>query len=318
MVSSRVADRRTMSLLALIAALLLEQWRPLADRRQWLSLVARYATFLERQFNAGAVEHGMIAWLLAVLPPALAVWLIHALAYRMSPVLAILFDVGVLYLTMGFRQFSHYFTDIRFALKQDDLEKARETLALWRGRSCADLDRETVVRLTIEQALVASHRHVFAVVFWFVLLPGPAGAVLYRLASDLDGRWGAGDGPGLAQFGRFARQAFAALDWLPLRFTAVAFALVGDFEDAIYCWRMQAAKWPDPALGIILASGAGALGVRLGMPVVEGGAVTDRPELGLGDAADTGFLDSAVGLVWRALVLWLLLLLVLGVASLAR
>jgi cobalamin biosynthesis protein CobD/CbiB len=38
--------------------------------------------------------------------------------------------------------------------------------------------------------------------------------------------------------------------------------------------------------------------------------------MGTGDAADVDFMQSAVGLVWRALVLWLLLLLLLGLASL--
>ena len=46
-------------------------------------------------------------------------------------------------------------------------------------------------------------------------------------------------------------------------------------------------------------SGAGALGVQLGRPVMESGEVTDRSELGLGDPADVDFMQSAVGLVWR-------------------
>jgi cobalamin biosynthesis protein CobD/CbiB len=104
------------------------------------------------------------------------------------------------------------------------------------------------------------------------------------------------------------------LDWVPARITASAFAVVGDFEDAIYCWRTQAARWPDHLLGVVLAAGAGALGVRLGMPVLRGTVLEDRPELGLGEDADTPFLDSVVGLIWRALVLWLAALLALSVA----
>lgn len=306
-----------MSLISLIAALLLEQWRPLADRRYLFSPVARYATFLERQFNAGEPQQGMIAWLLAILPPVLGVWLVYTFAYKASPVLALLLNVAALYLTMGFRQRSHYFTDIQLAFKEGDIDKAREILSAWRGRNSAELDHELVARLTIEEALVGSHRHVFGVVFWFVLLPGPVGAVLYRLAMFLDHRWGANESPELEPFGRFARRAFAVLDWLPVRFTAAAFAVVGDFEDAVYCWRTQASKWPDPGLGIVLASGAGAIGVKLGMPIIEGGAMVDRPELGIGEDADTGHLDSVVGLVWRALVMWLLMLLLLGVAAAA-
>ncbi|TMG72678.1 MAG: CobD/CbiB family protein [Betaproteobacteria bacterium] len=291
-----------MSFFSLVAALLLEQWRPLADRRYLFSPVARYATFLERQFNAGEAQQGATAWLLAVLPPVLGAWLVNAAA---------------LYLTMGFRQRSHYFTDIHLALKENDVARAREILSEWRGVSCANLDRETVTRLAIEEALVASHRHVFAVVFWFLVLPGPAGAILYRLAMFLERRWSASAVPELERFGHFARRAFAVLDWLPVRFTAAAFAVVGDFEDAVYCWRTQAATWPDPALGIVLASGAGAIGVKLGMPIVEGGEVLDRPELGLGDPADTAHLDSTVGLVWRALVMWLVLLALVALAGAA-
>jgi cobalamin biosynthesis protein CobD/CbiB len=65
---------------------------------------------------------------------------------------------------------------------------------------------------------------------------------------------------------------------------------------------------------VVLAAGAGALGVRLGMPVLRGATLEDRPELGLGEDADTPFLDSVVGLIWRALVLWLAALLALSVA----
>jgi adenosylcobinamide-phosphate synthase len=307
-----------MSLVALIAALLLEQWRPLVERRYLFSLAARYAMFLERQFNAGEAEHGVIAWMLAAVPPVLGSWALYALFWRASPPLAIAFNVVALYLTMGFRQFSHHFTEIHLALKEDDLAKAREVLSLWRGHRCDELGRDAIVRLTIEQALVASHRHVFGVVFWFVVLPGPSGAVLYRLAAFLARRW-AGGGPGdTGQFGRFAGRALAALDWPALRVTAVGFAIVGDFEDAVYCWRTQAAQWPDPGLGIVLAAGAGAMGVKLGMPLVEDGVPVDRPQLGVGDDADVGFLDSAIGLVWRALILWLLLLLLLGVANAVR
>jgi adenosylcobinamide-phosphate synthase len=307
-----------MSLLSLIAALLLEQWRPLAQRHSLCSLATRYAAFLERQFNAGEAQHGVIAWLIAVVPPFALTWSIYVLLWRANPLLALVFNVAVLYLTMGFRQFSHRFTEIHLALKRDDLAQARAALAAWRGHNCDDLGREAIARLAIEEALAASHRHVFAVAFWFVLLPGPTGPVLYRLACFLATRWGNSESPDAAQFGRFAQSACAALDWPAVRATAIGFAIVGDFEDAVYCWRTQAGQWRDRLMGVVLASGAGALGVKLGMPISCGGILLDRPPLGLGEDPDAGFLDSTVGLVWRALVLWLLMLLLLGIANAVR
>jgi membrane protein required for beta-lactamase induction len=36
------------------------------------------------------------------------------------------------------------------------------------------------------------------------------------------------------------------IDWIPQRLTAFVFAVVGDFEDALFCWRSQAAQWVRP------------------------------------------------------------------------
>ncbi|MGE5385018.1 MAG: CobD/CbiB family protein [Betaproteobacteria bacterium] len=306
-----------MSFLSLIIVFLLEQLRPL----RYQSLVAKpiraLADFAESHLNAGGYRHGVLAWLVVVAPLVVLALVLHALFYQVNPLLALAFNVGVLYLTMGFRQFSHHYTEIQLALRLGDLDRARALLAEWRGGSASNLGAAEISRLSIEQALVASHRHVFAVLLWFVLLPGPCGAVLYRLSVVLNEHWSAKAPEMGSQFAKFSRQVFEVIDWFPVRATAAAFAVVGDFEDAIYCWRTQARQWPDPELGIVLASGAGALGVQLGMPVLEGGDVNDRAELGLGDPADVEFMQSAVGLVWRSTVFWMLLLFLLGLATLA-
>ncbi|CAG0926742.1 MAG: Cobalamin biosynthesis protein CbiB [Rhodocyclaceae bacterium] len=304
-----------MTVLSLIVVLLLEQLRPLSERKAVAVPLSHFARFFEGRFNDGQARHGAIAWLLAVLPATVACAAIHLALMAANPLLGLAWTVAILYLTLGFRQFSHYFTDIHLALRMGETDRARALLGEWRGRSADGFNASEIARLAMEEALVSSHRHVFAVIVWFVLLPGPAGALFYRLSYYFASHWaGRRDGE-FGAFGRFAGQAFAVIDWLPVRITAAAFAIVGDFEDAVYCWRTQAARWPDEATGILLASGAGALGVRLGQPIVESGEVTERPELGLGEEADADFMQSGIGLVWRTLVLCLLLLTLLGIAS---
>ena len=298
-----------MGVIAIIAALLLEQWRPLSDRKTVAGTLAAWADWLERTFNAGESRHGAIAWTIAALAPVAAALVLYALLAWLSPFAALLLNIAALYLTLGFRQFSHYFTGIQSAIRDGDVDRARELIGAWRGESATHRSREEVIRLAIEEAIAASHRSVFAVLFWFVVLPGPSGAILYRMAVFLDRRWG-----GKGDFGRIARQVRLLMEWPAVRLTAAAFAVVGDFEDAIYCWRTQAAAWPDPNLGIVLAAGAGALGVKLGMPLTEVEGLQPRPELGLGDTADAPLLDSTVGLLWRALVLCVFLLIILSVA----
>ena len=310
-----------MSLLSIIFALLLEQLKPLTSRSKVYAWLTKYADFFQRNFDGGENKHGQIAWVVAVLIPVAITAGLYSLLAAQHPVYAWAFCVLVLYLTMGFRQFSHFFTDIHKALRNNDLKLARELLSIWRGQPCNELSAEEVVRLTIEEALLATHRNVFAVVVWFVIFMllglGPSGAILYRLTRFLNMSWKVNADVKSDGFGSFSALLYHWIEWLPTRLTASTFAIVGNFEDAIYCWRTQAASWVDPEAGIVLASGSGALGVRLGMPVSNLDPAIERSELGTGDEVDVDHMQSAIGLVWRAMVFWLIMLLLLTTASMA-
>ncbi len=237
-----------MSLFALIAALMLEQLHPLSSRKYLYSWLSGYVDYFQHHFNTGQHKHGKIAWLLAVVPLLVGVLVAYWLLHRVHPILAWAFNVLALYITMGFRQFSHYFTDIQQALRDDKLDEARSLLSKWRGIPAHELNAEEVARVTIEEALLASHRNVFGVIVWFVLfsalgLGGAAGALLYRLGQFLSKHWSEEAEVELKEFGRFARRAFYFLNWLPIRMTAATFAIVGDFEDTVYCWLAAPVHW---------------------------------------------------------------------------
>jgi adenosylcobinamide-phosphate synthase len=303
-----------MGLFSLIAALLLEHFRPLSNRSPIFVTFTRYAHYLERHLNAGQILHGVIAWGLAVMLPAILTGAMYAVLYQINLTLAWIFGAAILYLTIGLRYFSAPAESLAAALREGDPIQARKRLAQWSGRTTDEWDSTAVARVGIEHTLALSHKHLFGVLAWSVVL-GPAGAVFYRLAQVVGQKWGNLDEYEFGRFGNFAAQVFEWVDWLPLRLTALSFAIVGDFEDAVYCWRTQAESWAQHGMGIVLASGAGALGVRLGEPLPIGGEVEFRAELGLGDDADADYLQSTVSLVWRAAVLWLALILLFTVAT---
>lgn len=303
-----------MSFFSLLAVTLLEHFRPLLHRVQLYVYFARYGNFLERHLNGGRYRYGLLAWGLGILPPVLVLALAYYFLYSANLLLALLFNVGVLYLTLGCSQFTQSTAKLAQAVRDHDLEAARKLLGDWEGHSIADFNAVSLARIGMEKLFLCAHRQFFGVFFWFVVL-GPAGALLYRLAHILHQKWGALDHQEYGRFGMFSDSAFHFLDWLPLRLTAVSFAVVGDFEDAIRCWQEQASRWANHAQGIILASGAGALGVRLGEPLEVEGQIHYRTELGLGDEPDGDYLDSAVSLIWRAIALWFGVLLLLTIAK---
>jgi len=328
---TRSPDIFSVALFSLILALLLEQYRPVNPKGPVFESFGRFADALASNFNAGERRQGAVGWLCAVLSWVAAAnvgyWLLHDVNF----ILAWAWSVVVLYFTMGFRQFSHGYTAVLEALRAGQLDRARMMLSLWRREPADEFTQSEVAKVAIEQGLLGAHLHAFGVIAWFVFVPalsgallpgtlgalfaGPGGAVLYRLAVLLNERWGTRKDLEFAQFGSFARDAFRILDWVPARLTAISFAIVGDFEDAAYCWRSQAAGWGDPQQGVVLASGAGAIGVRLGETLHTSGSVSFRPEIGLGEEADLEHMQSAVGLIWRALVMWVLVIALVTIAS---
>jgi len=143
-----------------------------------------------------------------------------------------IWSVAVLYVTLGFRQFSHHFTDIRDALDVGDERLARELFAQWQHVEVSTLPRSEFLRHVIEHSVLSAHHHVFGVLTWFSVLAalglGPAGAVIYRMSQMVSRAWQAKPkatkGWVSDTLQDAARQAWRRIDWLPSRLTAVAFA----------------------------------------------------------------------------------------------
>ena len=326
-----------MTFLSILFALLIEQLKPLRADNPIYESIRALAVRMEGWFNAGQVQNGRLAWFVMILSLTLPTALIYWLCARVSPLLALVWNVLIVYLTLGFRHYSHYFTSIQLALNAGEDSAARLLLAEWTKLDTVGMDTSEISRIAVERALISTHRNVFGVFFWFLMPLGPACAVMYRVAEYLARAWTEPEHMRHEAFGRFAAIAFYWLDWVPVRLTAVAFAVVGNFEDAIYAWRNFAGRWQDEAVGILLSAGGGAMGVRLGVPAqtaatavqagVDDADLAAMPldgdassgdaapgEASPGEESNARALQSTVGLVWRALLLWMLLLLLLSLA----
>jgi adenosylcobinamide-phosphate synthase len=246
-------------------------------------------------------------------------WLIYQM-----PILALAWNVLIVYSFMGFRQFSYHYRTIQVALQEKRIDDARRELSQWVGPSLnTELMTESeIVRHTLERAILAVHSHVFGVFFVFLIPIGPAGVVMYRLTIMAEERWKFGlASPKLIEMIQKFRYL---LDWIPTRLTAIGFTIVGNFEQAAYAWRYHQKKWDTQSKAILIGTGGGALGVQLGEPLPQ---VSSAEALRLAESGDTpvqeigilpvvGHLSSGASLVWRAIVLWMILLGMLSVAVL--
>src|SRR5258706_1378252 len=99
-----------MSVLAITAALVIEQWRPLGERKALQGTLAAWASWLEQSFNGGERRHGTVAWLVAGLPPVVLAGLLHAVLYSVHGLLAPGLNIAVLHLTLWLRPVSPQLT----------------------------------------------------------------------------------------------------------------------------------------------------------------------------------------------------------------
>ncbi|WP_423822215.1 adenosylcobinamide-phosphate synthase CbiB [Salinisphaera sp. SPP-AMP-43] len=296
--------------ITLIAALVADAL--LGEPRRGHPLVAfgGLAEQAERRLNRGQRLSGLLALIALVgAPVVLIAGLITALPYGIGWVLA----GGLALVAIGRHSLIEHAQAVAQPLNQGDLVAARQRLACLVSRDTSAMDALAVRRATLESVLENASDALFASVFWFALgglLAGPAGAaaavVMHRLVNTLDAMWGYRS-PRFAAFGWAAARADDALNWLPARLTAVAFALVGNGRSALGCWHRQARTYSSPNAGPVMAAGAGALGVTLGGGARYHGVWRERAELGCGRAPETGDIQRALRLIDRALLMMLLL-----------
>jgi adenosylcobinamide-phosphate synthase len=289
-----------------IGAVLLDRW--LGEPPCWHPLVGfgRLATAVENQcYGASGLSAevhrwlGVIAVLLLIVPFALVAGGLAAVPY-----LGPLAELGLLYLAVGAASLRQHAEAVADALAADDLARARERVGRIVSRDTANLTTDQVSAATVESVLENGCDAIFGALFWF-LLAGASGVVAYRLANTLDAMWGYRTTRYL-YFGWAAARLDDGLNWLPARLTAASYVLLGPRPRIAWdCWRTQAPTWKSPNAGVVMATGAGALGLALGGPAPYHGEWVERPPLGDGVQPVAADIGRALDLVQRTLWLWL-------------
>ena len=262
--------------------------------------------------RAGPRQVTAAGWLAVVGIPVLLVAVAEAMLASISGFLVFVLHVAVLYLSVGLGAFHRQFSELQLLVGAGEEASARLVLARWIGAGDAAAVRfrraaatdwsanptaPTLSSAAAGQALLAAYRDVFAPLFWYVVLPGAIGPVLYLFS-----RFAA------CYSSPFARTAYYWIDWLPLRLVSLLFALAGRFEDTMYGLRavsgIRVGGQPDPYLHqrlVLLPVAGGALGLRLADSGVDDYLRTHAPDLDLPGAEPEGAsLRSVSGLLLRS------------------
>ena len=267
-----------------------------------LVLFGHAAQLIEGKLNRGNSRlNGLIALLAVTLIPVV---IIYFISYWLEPYwFSWVFDIAVLALVIGWQSMKEHAMAVFIPLKNDNLEVARKKLSLIVSRDTEDMQTQTMTSSVIESLLENANDCLFSSLFWYAVL-GPAGAVLHRLVNTLDAMWGYKNERYL-QFGYAAAKLDDVLGWAPARLTGLCFTLSGSMANALKAWSRQRGKHKSPNGGLVMASGAGALGVTIAGPVSYNGILEDKIYLGVGEKATIKDIPRAITLVHKSIVIWL-------------
>lgn len=228
-------------------------------------------------------------------------------------------SIGLLWTCFAARDLADHALAVSRALRQEDLEGARELVGRMVGRDTQALDEGGVVRAVVESVAENTVDGVTSPLC-FAFLGGPVAAVVFKAVSTLDSMFGYRD-ERYRDFGWASARLDDIANYLPARLTVPALALAAGLmglapRDVLFACLRDGGRHPSPNSGIAEAAVAGALRVQLGGPVCRGGRSVPAKRIGhsyqplrvkhITDAValmsiTTGVFASGLALGWGAL-----------------
>lgn len=284
------------ALLALIADWLLPE-----PRHHPLALFGRFASWLDHRFNrpdlASNRDRGIWAVMAAVVPLTLIALGLQHLPFYAGELAGLI----LLTLALGGGSLAAHGRSVARALAADNLVGAREAAGRLVSRDNQAMDETACATATTESMLENGNDAVIGTLFWF-LVAGAGGVIAYRLINTLDAMWGYWT-EDYRLFGWAAARTDDLMNYVPARLTAAGYALLGSRrQEAWRAWQGDSLEWVSPNAGVVMAAGAGALGLKLGGPATYHGGRRERPWLGNGRRAQGSDINRAIALIYRVAV----------------
>lgn len=294
-----------MILLAILISLGLEKSVVALQELRQFNWFIHFSRWLRARL--GGLGNGALGVVLVVGLPVLIIGILYQALHEAAALLGFIFGVVVLIFSLGPRNLDDQVQSYVDARELGDIDAAH--------RAATGILHEEIpgssfqlTRAITESILVQANERILAVLFWFAVL-GPVGALLYRLATLLKNA--TLKEREVNSFAQAATRLHATLDWVPARLAALGYAISGSFVDAIANWRScaenWAGRWEESSVGVLLASGIGAL--QLDTEQIR------EPSVPLDVQTEVGQVKSAQALVWRTLVAWILIIALMTLAG---
>ena len=239
-----------MTLLSILVGLGLEYFLGTLDHIRNFVWFEKYCSWLELRCNKLEPWDGPVGVLLTLGLPLLVLALIANFLGNISIIPSFILAVFIFIYSIG-SDVNTLLNNYVEALEADD-EGSIQGIERQLGQD-ADAD-EGDGGAIINSVLMRAHDHIFAVIFWFIVL-GVVGALLFSLTVRLKHIFNDIHGG----FADAVRNLYNVLIWPTSRLLAVGFALAGSLVDALEGWRGVSGASIECSEEVIHKTGLGAI-----------------------------------------------------------
>ncbi|MFT4043458.1 MAG: cobalamin biosynthesis protein [Gordonia sp. (in: high G+C Gram-positive bacteria)] len=263
------------------------------DPRRWhpVAGLGTISAALERRLYADSRIAGTVFAGSLIGGAAAAGWLAeHTVRRSRSRAATIALTAAVTWAALGGTTLTRIGDEAADALAATDIDRARTLVPSLCSRDPAALDADGIARAALESIAENTSDATVGPLLWGAV-GGVPGLMAYRTVNTLDAMVGYRNERYL-RFGWAAARLDDLANLIPARVAGTLAVLLGpNPRAAAHTWRRDARRHPSPNAGVVEASFAGALGVRLGGRTVYAHGAEERPALG--DGNPPGFVDLA-------------------------
>ena len=234
-----------------------------------VKLIGNFISLLEKAVrkNMKNLRLGGTLLALAVISLSTVIPLILiSFCYRLNTIIGILTETVLCCYMLSARCLLNESMKVYKTLESGDTEKARQAVSMIVGRDTDVLDRDGIIRATVETVAENTSDGVTAPLF-FMGLGGATGGFFYKAVNTLDSMIGYKDEK-YADIGRFSAKFDDVLNFLPSRATALIMTVSArisgfDGKNSLKIWRRDRRNHASPNSAQTESACAGALHIRL-------------------------------------------------------
>ena len=281
-----------MSLLSVIFALIAETLISSLSEVRRFDFIFRYVSWLRAKLPSFSFQNGSVSLVIVIGSVLFGVWLVSAMLGNVLGLFGFIFGIAVLVFMIGPRDLEEDIKNINTAFENKDYQAANEYTSKLCGRSISEPPMQ-LAQTVKEEIFLQTNTRVLGVFFWFILL-GPVGAVLFRLTCLLkENEINNND-----EFAEAARELYKIIIWLPARICVLSYAVAGNFVDTMSYWNGVSDLWLRDSEEFIVVSGIGSLRYE------QRTSNTQQDD----DEPDISGIHHSLSLVKRAVIVWVVLL----------